>query len=864
VSSQKVTSYALSQNMNFNSWILESSNDGVQWTTLHIGSQGFSGRQSFDIINNAYYTYYRVRVTRWIPGAIREIAEVEFYAKSSDITSQTTSYTTTTTLTTTTLSSTSGSTTFTTLTTRTTVSTTVPPPCVQPGFLNITEMPLGYRLDWEAISNVGYELEVRYNNDYYYQPLASCGINTYTIPTVDSSVVSIQFRVRSTTRTSVSPWTLSEVLLIRKPIAAFKAISGSQQSENELKLVTTGEVDFIDMSVPQGSPIVSRVWKFYSTPNVSSSFEISNDTNPVRTYSTGVFAVSLTVTDQRGRYSTLIKTSFILVGCDLTVDFSAEIQGFPEQLTSLTAAPLQVMTFNDKTTGGDVVSWSWRFYKDAFGLGQYIESTLRNPPFRYDTIGSYAVGLVVTGLYGQTDSKIKSSFIRVVTGGSSSSSSSTTTTTGSTTTLTSTTRTSTSPPVNWWRISQDGFPIADSFKVGYEPYRAFDRDINTRWEPDVPDLTESSTTLTSTISSTSISTTESFMSHKKPGPLWQKTTDVKDFRDRFIDLSVSDNIYRIIRFDRLPIYKILIHEGTIVYDNFTEKFYVGVNGQWSPLNPAQIPHAYMHGSGGSDPLVVVSSQAPTNPFLGEIWIDTTGDQTTATTASTTATSTTAYNGNIAVPGPWGHGECSSYIEGNPCSLAFDSNGETFWQALNTISSTEAATEKQSVNHRGFITPPTSPSIGDRYIVGVEATGLWQGKNNQIAEWDGSWQYDIPNVGDYCYVIDEDNTFTFSGTTWQPREEWIGYYWTDRRVIRVYRLLRLKGQGIPSSWRLEASRNGLVWMNIHSVRDAWVGMSEYDISNSTDFNYYRLYIDETHDGNPPRLASLEFFEGPPKE
>lgn len=45
------------------------------------------------------------------------------------------------------------------------------------------------------------------------------------------------------------------------------------------------------------------------------------------------------------------------------------------------------------------------------------------------------------------------------------------------------------------------------------------------------------------------------------------------------------------------------------------------------------------------------------------------------------------------------------------------------------------------------TPPGSPSNGDIHIVGVSATGIWSGKDNQIAAYyDATWYYITPNAG----------------------------------------------------------------------------------------------------------------------
>ena len=64
------------------------------------------------------------------------------------------------------------------------------------------------------------------------------------------------------------------------------------------------------------------------------------------------------------------------------------------------------------------------------------------------------------------------------------------------------------------------------------------------------------------------------------------------------------------------------------------------------------------------------------------------------------------------------------------------------------------------------TPPGSPVSGDRYRIIATATGAWVGKENQLAEWNGtSWDYAIPNEG---FSVRDETTNTmlvYDGTSW---------------------------------------------------------------------------------------------------
>jgi len=69
-----------------------------------------------------------------------------------------------------------------------------------------------------------------------------------------------------------------------------------------------------------------------------------------------------------------------------------------------------------------------------------------------------------------------------------------------------------------------------------------------------------------------------------------------------------------------------------------------------------------------------------------------------------------------------------------------------------------------------ITPPGSPSTGDRYLIDASlgtATGAWIGQEDSIAEWDGSaWVFTAPTTGAFVSADDEsDRLFLYDGTNW---------------------------------------------------------------------------------------------------
>lgn len=72
----------------------------------------------------------------------------------------------------------------------------------------------------------------------------------------------------------------------------------------------------------------------------------------------------------------------------------------------------------------------------------------------------------------------------------------------------------------------------------------------------------------------------------------------------------------------------------------------------------------------------------------------------------------------------------------------------------------------SVKDQHLITPPSTPVVGDRYIIPSGAAGAWAGKTNQIAEWNGSsWDLYSPATGWTCYVDDEQKVYSWNGSAW---------------------------------------------------------------------------------------------------
>jgi len=65
----------------------------------------------------------------------------------------------------------------------------------------------------------------------------------------------------------------------------------------------------------------------------------------------------------------------------------------------------------------------------------------------------------------------------------------------------------------------------------------------------------------------------------------------------------------------------------------------------------------------------------------------------------------------------------------------------------------------------LLTPPGSPSTGDRYLINGTGTGAWASHDYEIAEYDGaSWDFTVCSTGTFVSVDDEtDGIYYFGGT-----------------------------------------------------------------------------------------------------
>lgn len=70
-----------------------------------------------------------------------------------------------------------------------------------------------------------------------------------------------------------------------------------------------------------------------------------------------------------------------------------------------------------------------------------------------------------------------------------------------------------------------------------------------------------------------------------------------------------------------------------------------------------------------------------------------------------------------------------------------------------------------VKDKDLTTPPENPSQNDLYIVGLGASGEWEGKDNQLAFYDNGWRFCQARQGTKYWVNDENCIYVFNMTSW---------------------------------------------------------------------------------------------------
>ena len=70
---------------------------------------------------------------------------------------------------------------------------------------------------------------------------------------------------------------------------------------------------------------------------------------------------------------------------------------------------------------------------------------------------------------------------------------------------------------------------------------------------------------------------------------------------------------------------------------------------------------------------------------------------------------------------------------------------------------------EAVLDKDTLSPPSSPSTGDRYWIGGTGSGDWSGHDYEIAQYNGSgWDYEAVTDGDTAFVTDENKFYYYDG------------------------------------------------------------------------------------------------------
>jgi len=152
------------------------------------------------------------------------------------------------------------------------------------------------------------------------------------------------------------------------------------------------DVSFVNQST---GDFTERHWDFGDgKTNITRDWVLHTYTEP------GIYTVSLTVSGHLGS-NTKTKTGYIIVG-DTTPVLRAEFSAY----SRVGDIPLDV-SFRDRSSGDNIVSWLWDFGDDE-------TSSEQNPTHTYSLPDNYIVSLTVTDANGNSNTETKENFVTSV------------------------------------------------------------------------------------------------------------------------------------------------------------------------------------------------------------------------------------------------------------------------------------------------------------------------------------------------------------------------------------------------------------------------------------------------------------------
>ncbi|MEO0545054.1 MAG: DUF2793 domain-containing protein [Pseudomonadota bacterium] len=146
---------------------------------------------------------------------------------------------------------------------------------------------------------------------------------------------------------------------------------------------------------------------------------------------------------------------------------------------------------------------------------------------------------------------------------------------------------------------------------------------------------------------------------------------------------------------------------------------------------------------------------------------------------------------------------------------------------------------------GRTEPPTNPSMGSRFVVGIAAIGAWADHDNSIAAWqDGTWVFYRPLAGWVVYALDVKDVLVFDGAQWSTVNGAVTAFGINASADAVNRLA-VKSDAVYFSHDDVTPGTGDVRMTLNmanasntasiTLANNWVGHAEIGTSGGTDFN-----------------------------
>ncbi len=177
---------------------------------------------------------------------------------------------------------------------------------------------------------------------------------------------------------------INYITVFAKPTISFSSATTSA--------CVNSTIYFTDNCTAGSGTIFSRQWDF-------GDGTLGNNQNPSHQYvSSGVFNISLKVTNSNGCVESLTKINYINIDNKPTA-------AFINSTATNCSAPFEV-TFQNSSTGTTALSYNWNFGDGTF-------STAINPAHTYSTPGNYTVKLFVNNTNGCIDSVIKNNLVQI-------------------------------------------------------------------------------------------------------------------------------------------------------------------------------------------------------------------------------------------------------------------------------------------------------------------------------------------------------------------------------------------------------------------------------------------------------------------